>query len=91
MDLENPTKNLLPCRVPPELGGAIEVPRLRPDRVGGPLLKLPREEPSGFGGPTIAPKAEKIRKQDSAQTCLPGTGTLPRTGLDQLPLLPLVL
>lgn len=52
--------------------------------VRDPLLKLPREEPPGPGGPPQA-KAEKVRKLDPARACLPGTG------LDQLPLLPLML
>lgn len=67
MDLEDPTETSSRVETPPELGGTIEIPRLRLNRVGCPLLKLQREEASGFGGPTIGPKAEKTGRQNSAR------------------------
>lgn len=84
MDLKDATKNLLQGGDPPELGGPIEVPRLR-------LLKLPREEASGFGGPTIGPKAEKTGKQNSAQTCLPGDQDPTKDRAGPMSLLPVIL
>lgn len=91
MDLKDAIKNLLQGGDPPELGGPIEVPRLRLNRVGCPLLKLPREEASGFGGPTIGPKAEKTGKQNSAQTCLPGDKDPTKDRAGPMPLLPVIL
>lgn len=49
MDLEDSAKILLQCRDSPELGGAIEIPRHRPQGLGEPLLKFPGEETPGLG------------------------------------------